>query len=686
MMVQIAADKQRIAADKQRALEVEAQQQKIPLVNIDSIDFGACREEIKNPPQFCEFEFVSFQHEGWLGEETIAEEARVCNTGSMDKQKRHILFVPAGMGGGKSRVLTELHTFIEPELDEGSILIELRVNFENGKSAKEHERSTSNRADVVEKALLDRIMYHLIGGDKEFVYFCQNTRWRFNLPELVKTIQRHVETVEKKKVYVLVSVDGAHNLDQRDGEYIDEGIYSEGDRKGWYKRSALREVLVVLQSVLHGVGRVMCAVSSTVTLPLDAVITGSNVLLKKFIRPPALTSLPDEIQNTTVLRHKGHFMALFGEHPRTMEFLLNIQKTEIPEIMDVCTEQLRMRYASAVKLSPTELSDLLRYSLSATCTKTSPVGNRVVDDMLSRGLLTLTNKTLRISPALMYALWKDDSLSILQDWKPYTNDGTGRFFEEFIGYVQCVRSKVFSGEVPLKEFLHGVRWCTEPKSTSYPNDLMKVKPVPLRFLEAKHQLHTCSEKNAAPLSDDVPQTKDGCLLVDTVIPTKIASISLQGHCVMNADGASAGDLFFPLTMVEEKGDKTIHVVTQAKHTESDVGEVSPYEKASEKNAEVAATSGDVYLFVTKKRVEDDQVLKKAVQDGVRAGIVDAQNFQSHFGPFSTNFTPSLQADEDDLARLTCRYCGKGTTTKGQAFTPSSLNNHRKQCKDRSEIV
>ena len=331
-----------------------------------------------------------------------------------------------------------------------------------------------------------------------------------------------------------------------------------------------------------------------------------------------------------------------------MEFLLNIQETDMPEIMDTCAAQLRIRYPAAVKLFSTELSDLLRYSLSATCTKTSPVGGGVVDDMLSQGLLTLTNKTLRISPVLMYALWKDKSLSILQDWKPLANDSDARSFERFIGYVQCVRSQLFSGEVPLEEFLHGVRWCTEHKST--PN----VKPVPLTFVKAKHRLHTSSKNNAATLSDRL-RTKEGYLIKATqnlIKTTKnsTSSIPLQGHCVMNAGGASAGDLFFPLTMVETNGDKTIHVVTQAKHAESNVGEDSRANE-SEKNANVAASSGDVYLLVTKKCVNDanlhhNKVLTEAVQAGARVGIVDAHNFQSHFGPFSTSFTPSLQADED----------------------------------------
>ena len=548
------------------------------------------------------------------------------------------------MGGGKSRVLTELHTVIEPELDEESTLIELRVNFENGKSVQEHERSADNRAKVVEKALLDRIMFHLLGKEKEkevFDTFCAKKQaWGFRLPELVTAIQSHMETVEnkKKKVCVLVSVDGAHSLDQKSGEYLDQGIYNAGDRTQWYMRSALREVFVVLQNVLQNVAHVMCAVSSTVTLPLEAVISESNTLLKAFIRPPALTSLPDEIQNPTVRRHWQHFVALFGEHPRTMEFLLKIKLTDMADIMDACAEELRTRYEAAVKLSPTELNDLLRYSLSATCTPTSPVGDRVVDDVMSRGLLTLTNNTLHISPVLMYALQRERSFPILRDWKPLTNDAGARPFERFIGYVQCVRSKVFSGEVPLEELLHGVRWHTEPKSTT------EVKSVPLTFVTAKHQLHTCSEKNAATLGahkNAVSQPEGVCLLEDDAQQSCIGeSISLPGHCVMNACKASAGDLFFPLTVVKHDGKhKTIHVVTQANHGKRAVGVDFLKKEEVEKNANVAASSGDVYLLVTKKCVRDihNNVLTEAVQDGVRVGIVDAQNFQSHFGPFSASF-------------------------------------------------
>ena len=230
------------------------------------------------------------------GQANVVEDNELLN--GTDKQHRSILFVTSGMGGGKSRVLTELHGIIAPVLGGENLLIELRVNFENATSVQEHERSTDNRAKVVEKALLDRIMLHLLGKEKEvFDTFCEKHAWGFSLPELVMAIQSHMETVEnkKKKVCVLVSVDGAHSLDQKGGEYLDQGIYNEGDRTEWYMRSALREVFVVLQNVLHSVAHVMCAVSSTVTLPLEAVISKSDVLLKVLIRPPALTSLPDEI-------------------------------------------------------------------------------------------------------------------------------------------------------------------------------------------------------------------------------------------------------------------------------------------------------------------------------------------------------------------------------------------------------
>ena len=127
---QLAADKQ-ISADKLLAWEVEAQQR---TVSIESIDFGACHEKITNPHQFCKLKLENFQQE-WSGKETIAKEAGFCRTGSTDEQERNILFVPVGMGSGKSRSLAELRTVIRPELDEGSILIELRVTLKMQKSS-----------------------------------------------------------------------------------------------------------------------------------------------------------------------------------------------------------------------------------------------------------------------------------------------------------------------------------------------------------------------------------------------------------------------------------------------------------------------------------------------------------------------------------------------------------------------
>ena len=48
--------------------------------------------------------------------------------------------------------------------------------------------------------------------------------------------------------------------------------------------------------------------------------------------------------------------------------------------------------------------------------------------------------------------------------------------------------------------------------------------------------------------------------------------------------------------------------------------------------------------------------------------------------------PSLDSCETDLTRLTCSLCGKGTTKKGQAFTPSSLKNHKRHCKLWSDAI
>ena len=608
-----------------------------------------------NPPAFCRLSFKEFQQDSWCGKEKVTEEVRVCKTGSTDRQQRKILVVCAGMGSGKSRVLTELHNIIQPELDGGSILIELRVDFENATRRQEHERSTNNRASVVEKAVLDRIMSHLM-RDRErecFGYFfCKERKWGFNLTGLVTAIQRHLETVEKKKVFVLVTVNGGQSMDRECGMYSDEGIYDEDDRQRWYRDSAVRALFVVLHDTMMNVPRVMCAVSSSVTLPYQGIShSESQTMRKAFIDPPPLTKLPDEIKNTTALKHAEHFVGLLGKHPRTMEFLLDTKETDMKAIMDHCADDLHERYQYN-HLRADALNDLLRYSLS-TCSIASavrsPVG-RVVDDFQFLGLTTLTDKTLRISPLLMYALKtgrrapgqisSDEEFPILDDWQPFTNDTCAQEFERLIGYVQCVRSKVFTGEVPLDEFLHGVRWVTDLPSS------MQVKPAPLTLEKAKHKLHTDSKSNGETLSRGIKSKnkkgEEGFFEVEDTYWSHDEKRILKGHCVMNADHASAGDLFFPLDQSTASGTKPIHVVTQALHSESGIGDdtLSDKEvKEVKKNAETAAAEGDVYLLVTKKHVNNDTVLSGAVKSGAHVGVVDATNFDAHFGPFSLKFFP-----------------------------------------------
>ena len=596
-------------------------------------------KNLLTPRDFCRLSFSKFQHstEEWKEESLkIVTDALICQKGNTDKQDRKLFFVPSGMGGGKSRVLSELRTIIEPELRDDVALIELRVNFENGTSILPSEHSSNNRSAVVAKALLDRIMYHLIGGGGvvHFEDFRKKRKWDFCLTTLLEAIQVEMRAkLKKNAVIVLVSVDGGHHMDQKGARYIDKRVYEE--RQGWYDDSALRAMFGELRGALVSVQYVMCAVSSTVTLPILRTIEGSHTIYKAVLHPPRLTQLPEEITNNTVVEHGPYFVDLFGEHPRTMEFLLEVEKESISEIMDYCAEQLRIRYHEFVAtLSANELNDLLRYSLSATCTKTSPVGEKIVDDVMSLGLLTLSDATLRISPVLLYALWRGSGAEfpILKDWQPFTNDTDARGFERFNGYVQCVRSKVFRGEVPLTEFLHGVRWCSTPSQT--------VTPVPLEFVQAKHQLHTASEWKGRVISDGLSKNSAANPGESTLVVGKNKTICLRGHCVMNADQASAGDLFFPLT----KGTETVHVVTQAKHSQSDVGDVTLSNSQANKNAKIAASKGDVYLLVTKKRLQNDALteLSKEVSSGVCAGVVDAHNFASYFGPFSSNFPPATR--------------------------------------------
>ncbi|KAJ9447996.1 hypothetical protein DIPPA_11749 [Diplonema papillatum] len=583
-----------------------------------------CKEKLRKPHRFCSLAFGTFQAASWDGRKVIVDEFNSCKRGEYDKQKRHIIFVGSGMGSGKSRVLTELSEIVKPLLDPDSEFIELRVNFENSTGLREGENDAN-----VEKVVLDRIMLHLIGKNDDVQSIGRAWVWGFSLGQLVIEVQECLKEGDANKtVFVLVSVDGAHQLDTIAGCYRDESIYS--DRQGWYRKSRLRQLFVVIHRAMVSGPHVMCAVSSTVTLPVLNVVDGSNTMNKRIIQPPAMTSLPSEIENAFVRKHAAAFVSQFGEHPRTMEFLMHTRADDMAGILQDCATEMNIRYDLGKDLEVGELNDLLRYSLSAGHKAASPVGNkgRVVDDMLGRGLLTLVDTTLRISPVFLYSLHLRNRAAtqfpVLCGWKPLVNDICASSFEEFVGFVQCVRSHVFKDEQLLQQFLHGVRWLTS--GNPY------VVPAPLAFVKAKHQLHTDSKNRGQTLSKILRLDNP-----DHLVDSRDKQIPLKGHCVQNAAQASAGDLFFLLdTPTEQK----IHVVTQAKHGGQGVGEARLSEDETVKNAPSAAVSGDVYLLVTKKKAPFDEPLRTAVAEGVHVGVVDSSNFESHFGPFSKSFAVS----------------------------------------------
>ncbi|KAJ9458272.1 hypothetical protein DIPPA_13373 [Diplonema papillatum] len=628
---------------QEQLLQVQTQLTKLvqPVAQVASLaefDFksGGFRSRISDPKSLGFFHFQEFQCTAWEGKAQIEEEARECVKEVQDKQKRSILLVPSGMGTGKSRTLTEIPKIVTAQLPQGSRLYQLQVTFENATGIRRDEIG-EDRVAKAPKAVIDRVMHHLFGTDVQFDVF-RRREWNFTLAELVSKIMKALNNYED--AFLFVCIDGVHHLDVDGTVYLDKAVYGDArEQEQWYQQSALRAILLALRETMLSCKRVMCAASSTLFLPLQKVIEGSQTLKKALITPPTLDTVPTEVQNKLVLAHKDYFLEIFGEHPRSMESLLRVTAEDLPELLLQCTVNLADKYQAALDTyDDFRVTALLRHAFSGNCNLASPVGDRTLDDMMSLGLMSLKGAKLSVSPALLLLLWmrKEPQLDILSSWRPMTCDTGSRAFERFVGFVLTVRSKVFAGErVQVSTFLSGVNWLSGDIARS------NVKLSPLKLVKATHQLATRSDLKCGRVNTG---KGDGSFKAEDLND----DIPIKGYCVINADQAPAGDVFQPL------GNQ--HLVVQCKHGEAGVGDSCLPKEGITYNFGLSTCAGDTYLLATKKTVGKelcDDLVQEAKKNKAHLGLVDAENFKEFFGPFSPFFVPgkkgSKRQNEDALS-------------------------------------
>ena len=571
-----------------------------------------------------------------------------------------MLVVASGMGDGKSRLLHELvglwsplwrdeivpkgltkgltdnakkrFEFTDKEKKALFNVVELRVNFENGTCLRRDEivatEDPKERKECVNKILLDRLLYPMLGSEKtktDFETFQKNSNWDFTCDNLVTDVQQLFSEGNTKNVLVVLLIDGIHNLDE------------VGSKSYTYDESMQRVLLEVVSGLITRVPYRFVACSSTMPLSVEDAMTVSGMVTKTVVSPPVLTKLPTEIDNEVVRKYAPQFLTMFGDHPRSMELLLTNGGTTVKAVFESAVRGLTKRYNRASLLNE-ELTDLLRQSFSPCTDERRLVGKRSLADVMRGGLMRIREGRLAISPLYLMMLEQAATDAAKQDnplhgWQPFGHESDGGF-EKYVAWVRCLRSRVFTEKVALETLHHGMIWLSGvPKIT--------VQSTPLALHEAVNQVSTASEKKACT---SARSEKAGNWLVAVKDGPK-GGIDPLSSCIVNAKTAPAGDVFCSVETATKPAVR-FNEVYQAKAWLGGESLLKPSEVL--KHADVSASKDDVYVLVTRKKVASDSL--KALKDretgvvkGVHVGVVCNENFNEYFGPFAGTFLHGMSA-------------------------------------------
>ena len=561
--------------------------------------------------------------------EVIKNEINACVAGKYDKQSRSVVSVISGMGDGKSRLLDEMKSIMQGNASfKEQTCYTLYCNFENGASA---ERVTlgAGRRDEVEKEIMDRIMFVLMTAmtdgpcpaKGDFRTYQKDYHWSFHLQGLITATQDI-----SPNAIVMVLVDGAHNMDPMQTEGVEE----------FYEKSCLRQVFRVLSDTICSSPRVFAACTSITSLLLKKTAGDSPNAKKLLVTPPSITKMPQEVQNSVVLEHSEELLQLFGEHPRTLEFLVDNTSTTLSGIFEAAAASLEEKY----KLSDVG-TDVIVPLLQRTLTGDGKfrldekIGNITCDYLTRIGLVKLRHADLKkirsghryplhISALLMLVL-RSLGGTVLSTWRPYYEGANA--LEQFAASVRCIRSHVCEDLITLKDLHAGACWLKGGDT--------RVVKVPMQLAESSSRISTKGCDKAA-FQEDLKAKgnwKVGLFTRPVEGDKKnltTSSESIGDYTILNAAGAAGGDFFCRL-----KSDSGQHFNEVGKCKSKSPG-------ASNKNVtlpdeiEKSVSSGDAFIMISQHPISCD-----IPSNNTDCAVVGPKNFHAYYGPLSgTVIVPS----------------------------------------------
>ena len=597
---------------------------------------------------------------GSIVRELLDKEIKACENGDCDKRSRSVVAVVSGMGNGKSRLLDEMKSIcfdVEKE-----IVYCLFCEFENGTGIPELRSGTDIR-DIQERAhkeILDRIVFFLMKGvtggpcpvgENSFTTYQKRYRWSFALQDLIIAIR-----VVAPNAITMVLVDGAHRMDLPHKKTVDFSAL--------YETSYMRQVFVVLSNAVLCAPRVFAACSSPTSLLLRKTAADSPYVAKLLVTPPAMTTMPEEIQNSLVLEHGDALIQLFGRHPRTLEFLVKNTSSTLADIFasagvailrDYCLNEVGTDVV--VPLLQRTLTGDGRFRLE------EEIGGLTCDYLARLGLVKihpsdlnhcqLTGRyRLHISALLMLFMRNHRDPSVLSAWRPYYEGADA--LEQFAASVRCIRSQVCEDNITLKDLHAGARWLKGGDT--------KVMKMPMQLAESSKQISTRGcDKAARKTTKQHPPTPGKWEVELSTQPIEgetqtltTSSGDIGKYTILNARSAPAGDFFCrPKRSNGEHFNEVAQCKSKGLKTEGN--RAVPLSDEMEK----CASRGDTFIMISQCPMTDENI-----PEGIDCAVVGPDNFHAYYGPLSGTVVldppPSSQgiAEEGMWAQLWNMLYGK----------------------------
>eukprot|EP00657_Telonema_sp_P-1_P005322 TRINITY_DN225_c0_g1_i7.p1 TRINITY_DN225_c0_g1~~TRINITY_DN225_c0_g1_i7.p1 ORF type:complete len:725 (-),score=86.60 TRINITY_DN225_c0_g1_i7:127-2301(-) len=515
-----------------------------------------------------------------------------------DKTLHPLIFVASAPGTGKSRLLDEFQGVVHECLG-GEIKAKInnayvfKISFENGTSGDDFE-------DPGHK-LGTRMLYQLMNdGTLQWDNFRRNYR-----ASPVEVMERLAADLGQslKDMTILLLVDTMQVLQHEPGSKHSE----------FYK--CLDEVK---NQVNAGTPFVIAVCAATIELPVSDFL-GTSPQLHLHLSPCLLDGSKiiesdDPITKILVQDMGGHGRAL-----ETLQDVLSQQDEDfsLAALMHNVRRALEAKYSLFLKSAAQDFKHVLRVILARIPLQRDskiPQTTWTVDELVSFGLFSFQGQYVECPFVLLWLLAPYSHDSILTDFRlgEYheidANQTTERElprgvqcwqnFEELSALFQCLRARVFAGQVVSVGQLHaGARW----KETS-PCPSIQVDVKVLEFTQASEQVQTKSSLN-----------------VD-VVPCEYGEVHISDcrNFILNGSSAPAGDAFVDRCVTNAHSLREVHAY---KHIQSTVDNDLYREEWLK-----AASKDDLFLLFTTHaatvELPDD-----------RCAIVDQTNFTKYFGLF-----------------------------------------------------